>query len=165
MEEDVDYVNDYVKAVVSLQRQTDRRQNKSTSGENRIAAAAAIALQTMQDLSGTPAHNIVQNFPRLEDAYITSSAGAATQPRGCWIMPFLGRSQERESKERTARHRQRPAKITLHCNENSDEGLGTNRRQLTVYCNMELLDALQQWFRPATMKSHDERAGKALSEI
>jgi len=96
MEEDVDYVNDYVKAVVSLQRQTDRRQNKSTSGENRIAAAAAIALQTMQDLSGTPAHNIVQNFPRLEDAYITSSAGAATQPRGCWIMPFLGRSQERE---------------------------------------------------------------------
>jgi hypothetical protein len=31
-------------------------------GENRIAAAAAIALQTMQDLSGTPAHNIVQNF-------------------------------------------------------------------------------------------------------
>jgi hypothetical protein len=30
---------------------------------------------------------------------------------------------------------------------------------------MELLDALQQWFRPAAMKSHDERAGKALSEI
>jgi hypothetical protein len=24
---------------------------------------------------------------------------------------------------------------------------------------------LQQWFRPAAMKSHDERAGKALSEI
>jgi hypothetical protein len=43
--------------------------------------------------------------------------------------------------------------ITLHCNENSDEGLETNRRQLTVYYNMELLDALQQWFRPAAMKA------------
>jgi hypothetical protein len=59
-------------------------------------------------------------------------------------MSFLERSQERGSEERTARHRQRPAEITLHCNENSDEGLGTNRRQLTVYYNMELLDALQQ---------------------
>jgi hypothetical protein len=48
-------------------------------------------------------------------------------------MSFLGRPQEWESEERTARHRQRPAKITLHCNENSDEGLGTKRRQLTVY--------------------------------
>ncbi len=72
MEEDVDYV----KAAASLQRQTqvrggrswrqtDRRRNKSTSkqqrGESRIAAAA-IALQTMQDLSSTLAHNIVQNF-------------------------------------------------------------------------------------------------------
>jgi hypothetical protein len=68
-------------------------------------------------------------------------------------MSVLGRSQERESEERPARHRQRPAKITLHCNENSDEGLGTKCRQLTVYCNMELLDALQQWFHPAAIKA------------
>jgi hypothetical protein len=69
MEEDVDYV----KAVVSLQRQTQVRGSRSwrqttkqvyeqQHDENRITTAATIALQTMQDLSGTLAHNIVQNF-------------------------------------------------------------------------------------------------------
>jgi hypothetical protein len=43
--------------------------------------------------------------------------------------------------------------ITLHYNENNDEGLETNRRQLTIYYNMELLDALQQWFHLAAMKA------------
>jgi hypothetical protein len=38
--------------------------------------------------------------------------------------------------------------------KNNDEGFGTNRKQLTVYYNMELLDVLQHWFRPATMKAH-----------
>ncbi|CAK9221780.1 unnamed protein product [Sphagnum jensenii] len=65
MEEDVDYV----KAVVSLQRETQVRGSRSwrqttkqvyeqQRGEKGIAAAA-IALQTMQDLNGTLAHNIV----------------------------------------------------------------------------------------------------------
>ncbi len=36
---------------------------------------------------------------------------------------------------------------------NSDEGLGTNCRQFTVYYNMELLDVLQHWFPPATTKA------------
>jgi hypothetical protein len=87
MEKDVDYV----KAAASLQRQTqvrgsrswrqtDRRRNKSTSnkrGENRIAAAAAIALQTKQDLSSIPAHNIVQNF----QVYTTPTSQAAPAPQ------------------------------------------------------------------------------------
>jgi hypothetical protein len=58
-----------------------------------------------------------------------------------------------ENRRKELQDRQRPAKITLRCNENNDEGLETNRRQLTVYCNMELLDALQQWFHPAAMKA------------
>ncbi|CAK9200719.1 unnamed protein product [Sphagnum troendelagicum] len=66
MEEDVDYV----KVVFSLQRQTQVRGSGSwrqttkevyeqQRSEKGFAAATAIALQTMQDLSGTLAHNIV----------------------------------------------------------------------------------------------------------